>query len=118
MLPAASNKHLSGSAGMVGMTISRVRLWAVALASVVSGCGDECSSYSSFSCKQIEAADYNVHFFYPSGNASEYLGQAKGLSECGHRARSFAANKNLSRADWGYICCMISRGSSCYEKHR
>jgi hypothetical protein len=44
MLPAASNKHLSGSAGMVRMTISRVRLWAVALASVVSGCGDECSS--------------------------------------------------------------------------
>jgi len=100
------------------MTSRRVAFWAVALASVVSGCGDECSSYSSFSCKQIESADYNVHFFYPSGNESQYLGQAKGLSQCGDRARSFAAAKNMSGADWGYVCCMIARGSSCYEKHR
>jgi hypothetical protein len=87
------------------------------LASVVASCGDECSSYSSFSCKQIEAADYNVYFYFPSGD-EQYLGQANGLRQCSQNAHSFAASKKLSQERWGYICCMIARGSACYEKHR
>ena len=91
-------------------------VWLV-LCGVLASCGDECSSYSSFSCKQIEAADYNVYFYFPSGT-EQYLGEAKGLSQCGQRAHGFAASKNLSRGNWGYVCCMIAKGSSCYEKHR
>jgi hypothetical protein len=87
------------------------------LCGVLASCGDECSSYSSFSCKQIEAANYNVYFYFPS-ETEQYLGEAKGLSQCGQRARGFAASKNLSRENWGYVCCMIAKDSSCYEKHR
>ena len=84
----------------------------------LSGCGDECSSYSEFSCEQIQNADYNVEFNFPSGTETYHLGQAKGLQECGAIAHNYAASKNVSAADWGYVCCMIARGSSCYEKHR
>src|SRR5262249_34475579 len=87
------------------------------LASVVASCGDECTSYSSFSCKQIEAANYNVYFYFPSGH-EQYLGEAEGLQQCGQRARSFAAAKRVSDESWGYICCMIARGRFWYEKHR
>ena len=82
----------------------------------LSGCGDECSSYSKFSCEEIQNADYNVRFNFPSGTDA-YLGRAKGLQECGAVALNYAVSKNVSTADWGYVCCMISRGSPCYEKH-
>ena len=30
-----------------------------------------------------------------------------------------AADKKLSyNNDWSYVCCMITKDSSCYEKHR
>jgi hypothetical protein len=83
----------------------------------LTACGDECSSYSEFSCKEIQNAEYNVYFYYPN-QTETYLGQASGLSQCGNVAHSFAAQKNLSGSEWGYICCMIAKGSSCYEKHR
>jgi hypothetical protein len=96
----------------------RVRLVVgITLASLVSSCGDECSSYSSFSCKQIETADYNVYFYFPSGE-EQYLGRTTGLRQCGQTAHSFATSKKLTQENWGYICCMIARGSDCYEKHR
>jgi len=88
---------------------------------LLGGCSDECREYSEFSCKQIEAADYNVIFFFPSGNQEPKevsLGKVKGLEQCGGLAQGFAASKNLSGADWGYVCCMIAKGSTCYEKHR
>jgi hypothetical protein len=91
----------------------------IALCGLLGSCGDECSSYSEFTCKQIETADYNVMFSFPSGTEQYHLGQAKGLSQFGQIAYSFAASKNLSRNDgWGYVCCMIAKDSSCYEKHR
>jgi hypothetical protein len=91
----------------------------LALASSVASCGDECSEYSEFTCKQIETADYNVWFSFPSGNDAYHLGRAKGLSQCGQIAYSFAASKDLTPKDgWGYVCCMITKDSSCYEKHR
>ena len=91
----------------------------IALCGLLGSCGDECSSYSEFTCKQINTADYNVMFSFPSGTEQYHLGKAKGLSQCGQIAYSFAASKNLSRNDgWGYVCCMIAKDSSCYEKHR
>jgi hypothetical protein len=104
--------------GMVcEMNGGRTALTWITLCGLLGSCSDECSSYSSFTCKQIEDADYNVILFFPSGT-EQNLGQVKGLSQCGERAQGFAAAKNLSRADWGYVCCMIAKGSSCYEKHR
>ena len=84
----------------------------------ISGCSDECSSYSKYSCKEIQKATYNTYFYYPNGNG-EYLGVAIGLSQCGALAHNFSASKNLSRNnDWSYICCMKAEGSECLEKHR
>lgn len=84
---------------------------------VATGCGDSCSSYSAFNCSQIDTANYNVHFSYASGT-ERHLGQVSGLRACGERARSFAASQALPSSGWGYVCCMIAKGSSCYEKHR
>ena len=100
----------------------RRRRFATALAVALAGagtaaCRDECRSYSDYSCSQIERADYNVYFYFPD-NTETYLGQTTGLSSCGSIARAYASDKQLSTADWGYICCMIAKGSSCYEKHR
>ena len=100
----------------------------MAVMAFLSGCGDSCTEYSDFNCKQIERADYNVYFYFPELKSNpklslqeEYLGKASGLSMCGSMAHSFAYEnvKNLEgRKDWGYICCMIAKGSECYEKHR
>ncbi len=84
---------------------------------LLSGCGDSCREYSDFTCDEIEAASYNVYFYYPD-QREEYLGEAVTLSSCGNVARSYASSKNMSSANWGYVCCMIANGSSCYEKHR
>ncbi len=79
--------------------------------------GDECSEYSDFSCEEIQEAKYNVYFYFPDGR-DEYLGETEGLSNCGDIAANYAAEKELSRADWSWICCMITPKSSCQEKHR
>lgn len=85
---------------------------------LLSGCGDECSSYSDFSCKKIKEATYNTYFYYPSGS-EEYLGVVNGLDQCGSIAYDFAFSKNLTKnKEWGYICCMKAKGKECYEKHR
>ncbi len=85
---------------------------------VVSSCGDECSSYSDFTCDEIQKADYNVYFYFPNGS-ERYLGQTNGLDNCGLMAWDYVGKKNLtSNGEWSYICCMIAKGSSCFEKHR
>jgi hypothetical protein len=61
--------------------------------------------------------DYNVYFYYPSGKEI-YLGQATGLNQCGDLAYSQASKKKVRSSSWGYICCSIRKGSSCYEKER
>ena len=92
--------------------------WLLSPLLALSGCGDECRSYSDFNCGQISKADYNVYFYMPNGNEI-YLGKAKGLQSCGAISWDYATQNKLSRgADWGYVCCMIAKGSSCYEKHR
>ena len=94
------------------------RVLLVLFAATLVGCGDECSDYSDFSCDEIDEANYNAYFYYPSGS-EEYLGIANGLSQCGSMAHGFAASKNLSgNREWSYICCMKAKGSECYEKHR
>lgn len=100
-----------------GAEMNRVLVLSI-LTFVLIGCGDECSDYSDFSCKDIQAATYNAYFYYPSGS-EEHLGVAQGLSQCGSVAHRFAASKNLtSNREWSYICCMKVNGSECYEKHR
>ena len=89
----------------------------IIMALTLSGCGDECRSYSHYSCDEIEKADYNVFFYYPS-QEERYLGQASGLNQCQSMANSYASDKEVIEADWGYICCMIAHGSNCYEKHK
>jgi len=102
---------------MCGLMKIQALASAATLIIALPGCGDECSSYSAFSCKQIERADYNVYFYFPS-DTEHFLGQASGLHECGAIAHNYAATKNVSASDWSYICCMIARGSSFFEKHR
>ncbi len=95
----------------------RPALGLVILASLAA-CGDECRSYSDYSCNAIAKASYNVYFYYQSGN-EEYLGRTEGLANCGSLAHGFAASRNLERNnDWSYICCMRAKGSECFEKHR
>lgn len=101
-----------------GRQMNRLCLVFPLLFLVLSGCSDECSDYSDFSCEEIQKATYNTYFYYPSGT-EEYLGVANGLEQCGSMAHSFAASKNLSgNREWSYICCMKAKGSECYEKHR
>ncbi len=96
---------------------SRINFIAVVILSL-SGCSDECKEYSDFSCKEIEEATYNTYFYYSSGT-EEFLGIANGLSQCGNMSHSFASSKNLGgNAEWGYVCCMKTEDSECYEKHR
>lgn len=79
---------------------------------------DSCRAYSDFTCAQLENSQYNAYFYFPD-NKEVYLGEAYSLSGCGSMAHSYANRKGLSRGDrWGYICCLIAKGSSCYEKHR
>jgi hypothetical protein len=58
-------------------TVKAMTIFAVAGTSMLTGCGDECSSYSDYSCGQIKRANYNVYFYYPS-EQERYLGQAEG----------------------------------------
>jgi len=79
---------------------------------------DSCRSYSDFTCAQLESSRYNAYFYF-SDNKEIYLGESNSLSRCGSMARSLANQKGLSGGDrWSYICCLIAKGSSCYEKHR
>ena len=80
--------------------------------------GDSCTEYSDFTCDELEQSRYNVYFFYPN-RTDEYLGQSNSLTECNSMAVYHANKNDIDRNDdWGYICCLIANGSSCYEKHR
>ena len=74
-------------------------IFLLAVLFLVSGCGDECSSYSDFSCKEIEKATYNAYFYYPSGS-EEYLGIANGLGQCGSMAHGFEEIKGSANLIW------------------
>lgn len=86
---------------------------------LLAACGDECSKYSSHSCKELETASYNALFFFPDNGKEQRLGVASGLAQCGDMARSYAASKQFtSSSGWSYVCCLKADGSECAEKHR
>ena len=70
---------------------------------------------TTLSLSNYENVSVNAYFYYPD-NTEVYLGQMRGASACQSAASRFASSKNLSNANWGYICCTIEKGSSCYRK--
>lgn len=93
----------------------------LAICLFLSGCdvNDECRKYSNYTCAQIEAASYNVLFYFPNGEKEYFLGNVEGLKQCGVVAFNYANTKKLTNNDrWSYICCMNTKTSSCQEKHR
>ena len=79
---------------------------------------DECKSYSDFTCKEIKRATYNVYFYSRESEKTVYIGRVEGLNACAELSWRYAGDKDLQRGDWGYVCCMVAKGSQCYEKHR
>ena len=84
----------------------------------LSGCGDECREYSNYTCSYLQKATYSVVFGYPNGDHFETIGTVEGLSACGAMAGAYANSKQMTNADWSYVCCLHAKGSNCYEKHR
>lgn len=83
------------------------RLFAVAAFALLAGCGEP----------DLKKADFNVH--YQLGSKSLYLGQAKGLDQCGALAWSQAQIDGVAGTNrWGYVCCLITKDSQCESKHR
>ncbi len=62
-----------------------------------------------------EKVEINAYFYFPN-DKEIFLGRYTGISACQSAASSYAYSKNLSDANWGYICCTIEKGSSCYRK--
>jgi uncharacterized protein YbdZ (MbtH family) len=77
---------------------------------------DSCLDYSELTCDQLEAATYNVFFYYPN-DKEKYLGVSYGLDECGDVAH-YHARKVNNPSGWGYVCCLQTEDSECAEKHR
>ena len=94
------------------------RLVIVTAVLLLSACGDRCREYSDFSCSYLDKATYTVVFSYPNSDRSETLATVDGLSACGSVAHSFAESHHMTNANWGYVCCLHAKGSTCYEKHR
>ena len=105
---------------------SKLLAIALAMAVTLGGCGDECSSYSNYSCDHIRnKARYNVSVDYVlNGDRKDAFtaGTATGLAQCGAVARNAVADLKARYEggidDWGYVCCMITSTSGCAEKHR
>jgi hypothetical protein len=74
--------------------------------------------------KATENDVFNVYFYYPAKHderpgREEYLGQVTGISACQRTAGNFASSKSMSRGDdWGYICCLQTKSSSCASKYK
>lgn len=94
----------------------RRRLGLFGLLLVLSGCGDECRSYSAYTCSELNQARFNVIFSFPDGR-ERYLGAVSGLPQCGQVAYAYAEEVRVGR-DWSYVCCLATKNSDCAEKHR
>ena len=80
---------------------------------------DSCRDYSDYTCSQLENSRYNVYVWLaPSkfGDEPFTVGTSNSLSQCSSMARNFAYRKDRKMDD--YICCLITKDSSCAEKHR
>ena len=94
---------------------STAKLFAIVpLLFILSACGDSCSTYSKYSCSQIEKASYNVFFYFPDGR-EYYLGSVEGLGNCSALAGNYSV---ATKAPKYWVCCMKTAKSSCEEKHR
>lgn len=82
----------------------------------LTACGDDCTKYSDYNCKQLAKATYNVWVDLPE-RGSKYAGQAVGLDGCEDIADEYAMN-DPNHDGWSYICCLQTKDSSCAEKHR
>ena len=71
--------------------------------------------YAPLPYSQYEKVDVNAYFYFPD-DTEIFLGQFKGASACQSAASNYAYRKNMSNANWSYICCTIEKGSSCYRK--
>ena len=91
------------------------RWHALILVAALAGCGDECTKYSDYNCRQLAKADYNV-YVYLHGD-ERYAGVATGLDDCADLADEFSSRDD-DRGDWNYVCCLKTDESSCAEKHR
>ena len=93
-------------------------LFGVVIFYLFGGNSDSCKQYSDYSCKELEASNYNVYFYFPD-DREKYLGVSNSLSQCNSMSVNYANQKNISRSDgWGYICCLKTKNSECAEKHR
>lgn len=94
------------------------------IAVLVAGCSqDSCREYSDYTCEQLQAKTYNVHYsdvdLVTGKSATTYIGQAHGLDACGAVAYDFADLRiGKRKGDWSYICCLQTDDSECAEKHR
>lgn len=76
-------------------------------------CGDDTLPLSKY-----DKVDVNVYFYFSDGR-EVFLGETHGATSCGDIAYDFGASKGLHRGDdWGYVCCTIEKGASCYRKIR
>ena len=73
------------------------------------------NEYEALPFSEYEKVKVNAYFYFPD-NSEIYLGEYKGASACQYAAANYARSKNISNANWGYICCTIEKGSSCYQK--
>ena len=64
---------------------------------------------------EYDNVNVNAYFYYPN-DKEVFLGSMKGASACQVAARNYAYSKNIESSNWGYICCTIEKGSSCYRK--
>ena len=64
---------------------------------------------------KYEDVSVNAYFYFPD-NREVFLGRYKGASACQSAASNYAYSKEMSSANWSYICCTIEKGSSCYRK--
>lgn len=83
------------------------KLLLLAVAAVLSGCGEP----------DLTKANFNV--YYQVGYEGRFIGTAKGLDQCAVMAKSQAQIEGLLGTNrWGYVCCLITSDSSCESKHR
>ncbi len=69
-----------------------------------SGIGSDTDSDGLLKLDRYEEVDVNVYFYFEGSNQDYYLGETRGASSCGRKARGYAYEKNVQNTDWSYIC--------------
>lgn len=68
---------------------------------------------------EVEEPSYEVWFTFPNNDKENYIGTTKGLDSCEFIARSYADSNILEYTnEWDYTCCLVTKDSSCAEKHK